>query len=113
MSASSSRSAIRLTAPPSREGAGGAVRPREGEVFMSWFSRLPEAPGDVVLRDLLPRVGEDLLGAVVLDQASEHEEGGVLGDPGGLLHVVRHDRDRIVALQVVDELLDLLGGDRV
>src|ERR1700750_1045248 len=50
---------------------------------------------DVVLRDLLARVREDFLGAVVLDQPSQHEEGRRLRDPRGLLHVVGHDDDRV------------------
>src|SRR5205823_1499385 len=88
---------------------------RRERISSSWRSSpgLTKPPGDVILGDLLPRVREDLVGPVVLDQPAQHEKGGVLGDPGGLLHVVRDDRDRVATFQVVDELLDLLRRDRV
>src|SRR5688500_16577224 len=57
-----------------------------------------EAPGDVVLGALVARVGEDLLGLVVLDQDPRAGVGGLVhfggeerrpvADAGGLLHVV-------------------------
>ena len=49
--------------------------------------------------------------AVVLDL--EAEERGHLGDARGLLHVVRDDHDRVVALQLVHQVLDRLRRDRV
>src|SRR5689334_21867030 len=60
-----------------------------------------EAAGDVCLGGFLVRDAEDLLGGAHLDQATwlagagEVEERGVLGDSGGLLHVVGHDDDRV------------------
>ena len=41
------------------------------------------------------------------------EEGGVVGDTGGLLHVVGHDHDGVVALELVDQILDSQGRNRV
>ena len=41
------------------------------------------------------------------------EEGGALRDARGLLHIVGDDDDRIAAAQLVDQLLDLGGGDRI
>ena len=38
---------------------------------------------------------------------------GLVRDARGLLHVVRHDDDRIALLQLEDELLDLARRDRV
>ena len=38
---------------------------------------------------------------------------GALRDTGGLLHRVGHDHDGVVLPQLVDELLDARGGDRV
>src|SRR6266536_6366183 len=111
MSASSSIRAIRLTAPPSFEDAGESPRPREGDVLIAALSSEP--PRDVVLGGLRALKREDLVGAIMLHEAAEHEEGGVLGDPRRLLHVVRDDCDRVVPLQVVDELLDLLRRDGV
>src|SRR6266516_1601383 len=75
----------------------------------------------VVLRPLVGRGGEDPRRLVVLHQHAgaaafvdlEAEERGAVGDARGLLHVVRDDHDRVVALQLVHQLLDLLRGDRV
>ena len=41
------------------------------------------------------------------------EEAGEVRDARRLLHVVRDDDDRVVLLQLEDQLLDLLGRDRV
>src|SRR4051812_35665072 len=74
---------------------------------------LAELARHVLLGALVVGVGEDLLRAGVLDQlAVEHERGGV-GDPGGLLHVVGDDRDRVALLELGDQLLDLQRRDRV
>src|SRR5262252_4510685 len=127
MSASSSINAIRFMAPVSGSRAGGATEPfpRKTVAFMELFpflstfvtpplvKPLTEPPGDVVLGDLLPGVGENLFRSVMLDESAEHEEGRVLRNARRLLHVVGHDDDRIVAFQLVDELLDLLRCDRV
>ena len=43
----------------------------------------------------------------------EAEEGGAVGDPGGLLHVVGDDHDREAAFEAVHQVLDRAGGDRV
>ena len=61
----------------------------------------------------LARVGEDVRGLAVFDQLAEVEEGGALRHARRLLHVVRDDHDRVAAAQLVDQLLDLGGGDRV
>src|SRR5262245_741675 len=107
MSASSSIRAMRFIPVASRRAAGAGVFPRGVNVFMD-APRLTEAAGDVVLSDLLPGIGEDLVGAVALDEPAEHEESGVLRNARRLLHVVRHDDDRVVALELVDKFLDLL-----
>ncbi len=49
--------------------------------------------------------------SVVVDVGG-HERGHV-GDAGRLLHVVRHDHDRVVALQVAHEVFDARRRDRV
>src|SRR3954452_17646603 len=72
-----------------------------------------EPAGDVVLGHLLARLGEHLVGPAELDQVAEMKEGGLLRDPRRLLHVVGHDHDREARAQLVDELLDMGGGDRV
>src|SRR5882762_11419844 len=74
---------------------------------------LPEAAGDVVLGPLVARVGEQLARDPDLDQLAQQHEAGIVRHPGGLLHVVGHDDDRIAVLQLEHELLDLGGGDRI
>ena len=41
------------------------------------------------------------------------EERGHVRDARGLLHVVRDDRDRVLALELVDEILDARRRDRI
>src|SRR2546421_729210 len=86
------------------------------------FAVLPKASRDVVLRALVGGSGEELARLVVLDQDAgalarlvdvEAEEGGAVGHAGRLLHVVRDDHERVVGLQVVHQLLDRRGRDRV
>src|SRR4029453_7215194 len=83
----------------------------------------PEPSGDVVLGPLVRRAGEDGLGAVELDQQAGaavrlgvdlgRVEGGGVGDAGGLLHVVGHDHDRELVLDLLHQVLDAGGGDGV
>jgi hypothetical protein len=49
----------------------------------------------------------------VFDQVAQVHEGGEVGDARGLLHVVGHDRDRVVLLQFLDQLLDAAGRNRI
>src|SRR4051812_12521192 len=72
-----------------------------------------EPAGDVGLGTLVAGIGEDLLGDVELDKLAEIHEGGEVRDARRLLHVMRHDDDRVVLLQLVDQLLDLGGRDRI
>src|SRR5437773_1001358 len=78
-----------------------------------------EAPGDVVLGAAVVGLGEDLGGRTHLDQAprlagpGDVEEGSRVADARRLLHVVGDDDDRVVVLQLADEILDAKGGDRV
>src|ERR687896_2095364 len=83
---------------------------------------LADLAGDVCLRARVGRVREDLVGVVELDDAPaaviivvqlHREEGRLVGHARRLLHVVRDDHDRVLALQVHHEVLDLPGGDRV
>src|SRR5258708_4776590 len=72
-----------------------------------------EPAGDVVLGASIARRGEDLVGLVELDQFAEIHERGLVGDAGGLLHVVGDDGDRIVFRQFLDQFLDLGGRNRI
>src|ERR687897_2559482 len=110
----SSRGKIRsFTRPPSPSGS---TQRLHGQP-------LPEPAGDVVLGPLVGRLGEDRVGAVVLDQqpGAVAGAGGGLGgeerravrDPGRLLHVVGDDHDRVVPLELLHQVLDAPGGHRV
>src|SRR3954447_12767553 len=78
-----------------------------------------ETAGDVVLGTALAGIGEDRLGVVHLDQlaglahAGEVEERGLVRHPGGLLHVVGDDDDRVALLELLDQVLDGERRDRV
>src|SRR5690349_2340877 len=72
-----------------------------------------EAPGYVVLSPLLRRSGEDGVCRAEFDQFPEIHEGGEIRGACCLLHVVRYDGDRIVLLQLVDQLFDLGSRDRI
>src|SRR3954452_23064903 len=74
---------------------------------------LAEPAGDVILRAPVGRRREDLAGVVELDQLAEIHEGGLVGDARRLLHVVGDDSDRVILGQLLDQLLDLGGRDRV
>src|SRR3546814_9937287 len=68
---------------------------------------------DVVLGARLARVGEDFRSVAIFDEVAEVEESGALRDTRGLLHVVGDDDDGVAAAKLVDQLLDLGGGDRI
>src|SRR6266852_4793068 len=72
-----------------------------------------ETSGDVIFRLFLARAREQLVGRPGFNQAALVEEAGEIGDTGGLLHVVRHDDDGVLALQLKDQVLDFQGGGRV
>src|SRR4051812_1905320 len=84
---------------------------------------LAEASGDVVLGARVARRREHDLGAVVLDEQAgagvalrvdlRREERARVADPGGLLHVVGHDHDRVRVLDLPHQLLDAARGDGV
>src|SRR5215467_5264057 len=75
--------------------------------------RSAEATGDIVLRAPVARRREYLAGRVELGQLAQIHERREIRDAGGLLHVMRDDHDRIVRLELVDQLLDLGGRDRI
>src|ERR1044071_7769579 len=75
--------------------------------------RSAEAPGDVILGARVARAGEDAARGPVFHELAEIHEGGAIRRARGLLHVVGHDRDRVLLLQLVDELLDARGRDRI
>src|SRR3954454_4545667 len=78
-----------------------------------------ETAADIVLGLLLRRVGEDLLRRVDLHEAAglagplDVEERRQVAGARGLLHIVRHDHDRVLLFQLEDQVLDGQSGDRV
>src|SRR5713101_9379565 len=72
-----------------------------------------EATRDVILGPPVLGIGEDRLGRGKLDELAEIHEGGKVRAARGLLHVVRHDGDAVIRLELTDELFDLLRRDRV
>src|SRR5450432_360246 len=87
---------------------------REVSVRMEACPRgLAKAARDVVFRPLVRRLREEYVSSIELDELTHVEEGGVVGDARRLLHVVRHDDDRIVGRDLVDELLDVRRRDGV
>src|SRR5262245_21109585 len=74
---------------------------------------LSEPARDVVLRQLVLGFGEHVRGHPVLHEPAQPEERRAVRDPGGLLEVVGHDDDRVLLLELVDQLLDLQGRDGV
>jgi len=53
------------------------------------------------------------VGGVELHHAAVQEEARLLCHAGGLLHVVSHNHDGVLRLQLKDQIFDLGGGDRV
>src|SRR6516164_7723678 len=72
-----------------------------------------EASRYVILRAPVARRGEDPAGSVELDEVAEIHESGEIRHARGLLHVMSDYGDGVVVLELVDELLDLGGRDRV
>src|SRR2546426_490862 len=92
------------SAPRARRGNGG-VPP--------WGRRSSEPSCDVGLGALVCGPREELLGLPEFDQAAEVEEPGEIRRAGRLLHVVRHDENRVALFQLDQQLLDALCGARV
>src|SRR5215469_13714030 len=84
---------------------------------VAWVSAEPSS--DVVLCALVLRPLEELHGRRELDDLAvavlrvHQHEGGVVGDPARLLHVVRDDHDRVVLGQATHQVLDLQRRDRI
>src|SRR5439155_17559780 len=94
------------------------ARPALAAPSVAGRSCLTEAAGHVVLGPLLARPGEDLLGAPVFDELPgaplvDHEEGYAVGHTRSLLHIVRHDDDGVLRLQLTDQIFDPQRGDGV
>src|SRR5829696_3340939 len=67
----------------------------------------------VVFRLFLRGIGKNFAREIVLHQFSQVEEGRVIRDARGLLHIMRDDHDGEILLQVENQFLDLGGRNRV
>src|SRR5688572_361355 len=76
-------------------------------------STLTKTSGYVVFRLFLRGIGKNFAGEIVLDQFSQVEEGRIIRDARGLLHIMRDDHNREILLQVENQFLDLGRGNRV
>ena len=81
--------------------------------------RSAETTGDVALGLFVLRIVEhgggvgEVLQVARLTHGLQVEEARVVGDTRGLLHVMRHDHDGVVVLQLVDQILHGQRRDRV
>src|SRR5690606_24806210 len=72
-----------------------------------------EAAGDVVLRALVTRIGEDALCLAFLDKLAEMKESRALRDARCLLHRMRYDDDGIIPPQLIHQFFDLRGRNGI
>src|SRR6266550_1780869 len=72
-----------------------------------------EAAGDVILGFLAFGLDENLVGGTEFDQLAQVHVSGKVRNPRRLLHIVGDDGDRVVGLELADQLLDLCGRDRI
>src|SRR5262245_27695186 len=68
---------------------------------------LAEPAGDVGLRPRVGRGGKQLRCRLELHELPVQQEGGEVADARSLLHVMRHDYNRAVLLQLKQQLFDL------
>ncbi len=94
-------------------GEGGVVGAEDVSGCVCHGLSLSESTTNIVFRLLLARAGEKLVGIVEFDEPAKIKEGGFVRDAAGLLHVVGDDDDGVIAAQLVDQFLDLHGGDGV
>src|SRR5205085_8577886 len=72
-----------------------------------------EATGDVVLGPRLLWRRKERLRAIELDELAEVEKRRMVAHARRLLHVVRDDHDRVALFELVNELFDARGRDRI
>src|SRR4029077_18366925 len=77
------------------------------------YQPLPKSSRDVVLRLSFTWICKDFRCRSKLDQSAEIKERGVIGDTARLLHVMCHGHDRVARLELINQLLNLRGGNRI
>src|SRR5436309_13301849 len=68
---------------------------------------------NVILRLFLGWICENLGCRSKLDQPAEVHEGGVIRNTAGLLHIVRHCYDCVLAFEFVNQFLDFRRSNRI
>ena len=68
-----------------------------------------ESAGNVILRPPVAGRGENPARCIELHELAEIHEGREVGHASRLLHIVRHDHDRVVGLELATESFDLGG----
>ena len=86
-----------------------SIRPTLAEI--GFASSKPSR--NVVFRTLVGRRGKYLLRLVVLDQLAHQKEAGMIGDARRLLHIMGHNDDGVLGLELKDQFLDLSGRNRI
>ena len=72
-----------------------------------------ESASDVIFCFALLWISEELCRRAHLDELSFEEEGRLIRHAGRLLHVVRHDDNRVVVLELEDQVFDPRRARRV
>src|SRR5581483_10379829 len=67
----------------------------------------------VVFCSLVARRGEDFFRLIELNQLTKKKEAGIFRHSGRLLHIMRHNHDRVMFLELKDQFLDLACGDGI
>src|SRR5678815_2969517 len=74
---------------------------------------LAEPARNVVFGELVARVRENAIRLAHLDEIAQVKVRRALRNPRGLLHGVGHDHDRVALPQLLHEIFDARGGDRI
>src|SRR5262249_28158926 len=72
-----------------------------------------ESSGYIVFRFPICRRSEKSLGLAELYQTAVQKKAGFIGHARSLLHIVRHDDDGVVALELIDQFFDLRRRNRI
>ena len=84
-----------------------------GHIFFKerWYGFDDALYAGARLLEILARVKD--IGRADLDDVALEEECRLVGDAGGLLHVMGHDHDGVMAFQLEDQVLDVRGRSGV
>src|SRR5713226_1403323 len=76
-------------------------------------SRLAESASDVIFSFLFLRGGEEFIRLAKFYQPPQIHESRKIRNSGSLLHVVRHDHNRVALLEFMDQFFDFGRGDGI